>query len=288
MTGSGALSTARGTVALRQLACRCLARPCCRRGVPASCQRFPAKKNPTPVLPLYGVPSQDVGTAAHCRSSPRQHADCRSFRSSATPALSVPSLAARSATRARALRAGSDVLYTEPDYVVDADRDANEAFIAFSNHGHPEPRRDGSMGVAGTAGPTGRPWQAAFVVAAGPRSWSSPLLKTKINYDQPDLAAGCWTNPGGDLAGLPPGARRIQHCKRQCDAMDDLADRIRLPQPRDARRGVLGTVGDDGSGSRHQLDDDVLPSKWLEQVPRVDRGEPGSRLDEVRCSSRAA
>ena len=122
----------------------------------------------------------------------------RTFRSGAT-LLSVPP--GREVATASALRAQSDILYAEPDYLMTLVGMPDDP--SFSDQWAAQNTGQTVNGITGTAGADEKA-VAAWSVTTGTRSVVIAEVDGGVDYNHPDLAANIWTNPGG-VNGCPAG-----------------------------------------------------------------------------------
>ena len=201
-------------------------------------------------------------------SAPQRSADqalvgaetLRTFRSGAT-LLSVPP--GRELATVATLRAQSDILYAEPDYVMTLAGMPNDP--SFSNQWAAQNTGQTVHGITGTAGADEKA-VAAWSVTTGTHSVVVAVLDGGVDYNHPDLAANIWTNPGG-IGGCPAGTHGYNVVSSTCDPMDDLTTGTGYASHGTRVAGVLGAVGNNGIGiAGVNWTTTILPVKFLDST----------------------
>jgi subtilisin family serine protease/subtilase family serine protease len=144
------------------------------------------------------------------------------------------------------LRAHPDVLFVEPNYVL-------QALAPPDDPGFPQLwglRNIGQAVNGGAAGTSGADIhaEAAWDVSTGSRSNVVAVLDTGIDYTHPDLAANIWAAPaaftvtlGGASVVCQAGTHGVNVIARTCDPMDDHSHGTHVS-------GTVGGVGNNGIG----------------------------------------
>lgn len=140
---------------------------------------------------------------------------------------------------------------------------------AAHNTGQPVPIDEGNEKFgepkAGTPGADDRALQA-WQVSTGSRSIVIGEADTGVDYNQPDLAANVWSNPGG-IAGCAAGTHGYSVLSKTCEPMD--TEPLNYGKGRFGGHGthvagIMAAVGDNSMGvAGVNWQATVLPVKWL-------------------------
>ena len=249
-------------------------------GVPAAASAAPPAEFRAGALIVAYRP----GTSAPQRSADQALVGAqtvRAFRSGAT-LLSVPP--GREVATATALRAQSNILYAEPDYLMTLAGVPNDP--SFSEQWAAQNSGQTVDGITGTAGADEKA-VAAWSVTTGTRSVVIAVLDGGVDYNHPDLAANIWTNPAG-INGCPPGTHGYNVLNSTCDPMDDLTVASGYFSHGTRVAGVLGAVGNNGIGiAGVNWTTTILPVKWLDSTAWGTTDELLSAIDWVLAAQAA-
>src|SRR5580765_4071886 len=163
-------------------------------------------------------------------------------------ALDVPALI-------RLLANHPDVLYVEPNYLVQAFTETNDPSFpqlwGLENIGQVV---NGSAGVAGADIHAAQAWDVSF----GSTAQVVAVVDTGIDYTHPDLAANVWSAPAafsvnidGVTVTCPAGSHGFNAIAMTCDPMDDHNHGTHVS-------GTIGASGGNGQG--------VVGVNWVTQV----------------------
>jgi subtilisin family serine protease len=115
---------------------------------------------------------------------------------------------------------------------------------------------------------------AAWSVADDSHNVVIAELDSGVDYHHPDLAGSIWTNPGG-IGGCPAGTHGFNLVANNCDPMDDFGHGTQVA-------GVLGAVGDNGSGiTGVAWRTTILPVKWTDAAGHGSTSRLVKALDKV-------
>jgi regulation of enolase protein 1 (concanavalin A-like superfamily) len=164
------------------------------------------------------------------------------------------------------LAARADVLYAEPNYLIEPTRAPNDPFY---------PLQTGASNPSGT-GDARLP--AAWAEAVGTRLGVIALLDSGVDATHPDLAANLWSSPtpftvdiGGYAITCPAGTHGFNAVTLSCDPRDQLGHGT-------AMAGVIGAVGNNGTGvAGVNWSASIMPVKF------IDADGLGSYGDAIRA-----
>jgi len=182
-------------------------------------------------------------------------------------ALDVPALL-------RLLANHPDVLYAEPNYLVQAFTEPNDPSFpqlwGLENIGQVV---NGSAGVAGADIHAAQAWDVSF----GSTAQVVAVIDTGIDYTHPDLAANVWSAPaaftvtiGGTAVTCPAGSHGFNVITLTCNPMDDHNHGTHVS-------GTIGAVGGNGVG--------VIGVNWTAQIMGIkflDANGSGSLADAIK------
>lgn len=112
-----------------------------------------------------------------------------------------------------ALKSHREVRYAEPNYIVYADTLPNDP-----SFGQQWALRNTGQSIQGTDGTPGADIKAepAWSIATGTTEVVVGVVDTGMDYNQPDLTANIWSNPGG-TGGCPAGTHGYNAESKTCD-----------------------------------------------------------------------
>jgi len=182
-------------------------------------------------------------------------------------ALDVPALL-------RLLANHPDVLYAEPNYLVQAFTEPNDPSFpqmwGLRNIGQVV---NGSAGVAGADIGATQAWDVSF----GSTAQVVAIVDTGIDYTHPDLAANVWSAPaaftvtiGGTAITCPAGSHGFNVITLTCNPMDDHNHGTHVS-------GTIGATGGNGVG--------VVGVNWTTQLMGIkflDANGSGSLADAIK------
>jgi subtilisin family serine protease len=182
-------------------------------------------------------------------------------------ALDVPALL-------RLLANHPDVLYAEPNYLVQAFTEPNDPSFpqlwGLQNIGQVV---NGSAGVAGADIAATQAWDVSF----GSTAQVVAIVDTGFDYTHPDLAANVWSAPaaftvtiGGTTITCPAGSHGFNVITLTCDPMDDHNHGTHVS-------GTIGATGGNGVG--------VVGVNWttrLMGIKFLDANGSGSLADAIK------
>ena len=182
-------------------------------------------------------------------------------------ALDVPALL-------RVLANHPDVLYAEPNYIVQAFTEPNDPSFpqlwGLKNIGQVV---NGSAGVAGADIHAAQAWD----VSIGSTAQVVAIVDTGIDYTHPDLAANVWSAPaaftvtiGGTTITCPAGSHGFNAITLTCNPMDDHNHGTHVS-------GTIGAAGNNGVG--------VVGVNWITQLMGIkflDANGSGTLADAIK------
>jgi len=159
-------------------------------------------------------------------------------------------------------RANPDVLYAEPDYIVQAfDVVPNDPMFSLQWNLHNTGQNGGTAGADIHA-------EQAWALSTGSSNVVVAVLDTGIDYTHPDLAAQVWSAPAAFAASgdngvevnCPAGSRGFNAVANDCDPQDDNGHGTHVS-------GILGAVGNNGVGvAGVNWNVTILPCKFLNDI----------------------
>src|SRR5437867_4416855 len=167
-----------------------------------------------------------------------------------------------------------DVLYAEPNYLVQAFTEPNDpSFPQLWGLEHVGQIVNGSAGVAGADIHAVQAWDLSF----GSTAQVVAVVDTGIDYTHPDLAANVWSAPaafavniGGSIVTCPAGSHGFNVIALTCDPMDDHNHGTHVS-------GTIGATGGNGVGG--------VGVNWTTQLMGIkflDAGGSGSLADAIK------
>jgi len=186
------------------------------------------------------------------------------------------------ATLAQELSLRSDVIYAEPNYIVNTSQVPDDPYFSLlwgmRNTGQP---------VGGQAGVPGADISAvaAWDVSTGSRNNVIAVVDTGIDYTHPDLAANVWSAPASftvTIEGVnitcPAGTHGFNAITETCDPMDDF----------DHGSHVSGTIGASGNNSLGVVGVNwvasIMASKFLDSTGQ---GTTSGAIDAIEFTIQA-
>src|SRR5258708_545562 len=138
-----------------------------------------------------------------------------------------------------ALQKNPNIVYAEPNYVLQADDIPNDTFYSqlwsLKNTGQ---TISGTPGIAGADINA----EAAWSVTTGSSAIVVGVVDTGVDYNHPDLAANMWSNPGGKGNVLcAAGTHGYNAITKTCDPQDDYYHGTHVS-------GTIGAVGNNSLG----------------------------------------
>jgi uncharacterized repeat protein (TIGR01451 family) len=138
-----------------------------------------------------------------------------------------------------ALQKNPNIVYVEPNYVLQADDTPNDPFYSqlwsLKNTGQ---TINGTPGIAGADISA----EAAWSVTTGSSTIVVGVVDTGVDYTHPDLAPNIWSNPGGKGNVLcAAGTHGFNAITRTCDPKDDHYHGTHVS-------GTIGAVGNNSVG----------------------------------------
>jgi len=179
------------------------------------------------------------------------------------------------------LRKHPEVLFVEPDMLMQADGSPNDAY--FGLQWAPFNRGQLVNGTSGTAGADEK-LVPAWNVTKGSTGVVVAVVDTGVEYSHPDLALNIWSNPGG-IGGCGAGTHGYNVLNQSCDPMDD--DNSYGGHGTHVA-GIIGAVGDNGIGvAGVNWITSILPIKWMDSTGHGYTSDLITALDWVISAKKA-